>query len=285
VYKLFQKPEETTFQSELKEVLLAVDIDSESNRKLNNFNPQGSYKTTEVEEFQFDPNTATMQDFLRLGLSERVARSIENYRSKGGKFYIKEDFSKIYTLREEDFKRLEPWILIPERNKKSDLATRFEKETVPASGYKAQKETYSGKTNNRSLKESIEIDINKATEEEWQKLKGIGASYARRIVGFRDKLGGFHAVKQVGETYGLPDSTFQSIFPNLKVSSILRKIPVNKATESELNAHPYISSMQAKALSNYIKMNGPLKGMADFRKVAVFKEEDWQRLEPYLNFE
>ncbi|MCU0348746.1 MAG: helix-hairpin-helix domain-containing protein, partial [Saprospiraceae bacterium] len=59
-----------------------------------------------VETFAFDPNTATKEDFERLGLSSRTAQSILNYRAKGGHFYKKEDLAKIYTLRQEDYERL-----------------------------------------------------------------------------------------------------------------------------------------------------------------------------------
>ena len=40
---------------------------------------------------------------------------------------------------------------------------------------------------------------------------GIGAKLASRIIHFRGKLGGFYQIEQVGETFGLPDSSFQKI--------------------------------------------------------------------------
>lgn len=64
------------------------------------------------ELFVFDPNTASYDDLLILGLSARTARSIENYRNKGGKFRRPEDFQRIYTLSEEDYVRLRPFIRI-----------------------------------------------------------------------------------------------------------------------------------------------------------------------------
>ena len=36
--------------------------------------------------FHFDPNTASFDDFVRLGLSEKVSNIICNYREKGGDF-------------------------------------------------------------------------------------------------------------------------------------------------------------------------------------------------------
>lgn len=64
------------------------------------------------ESFPFDPNTVTLEELQRLGLSRRQAESICNYRSKGGKFRRKTDFSKMYVVSDTLFERLEPFIEI-----------------------------------------------------------------------------------------------------------------------------------------------------------------------------
>lgn len=66
-----------------------------------------------VESFRFNPNTATMDDFQRLGFTERQAQSIMNYREKGGQFRRKSDFAKSYVVADSVFERLEPFIDIP----------------------------------------------------------------------------------------------------------------------------------------------------------------------------
>jgi len=65
------------------------------------------------ESFAFDPNTVSVADLQRLGLSERQAESIENYRSKGGRFRSKADFQKMYVVSDTLYARLEPYIDIP----------------------------------------------------------------------------------------------------------------------------------------------------------------------------
>ena len=66
-----------------------------------------------VESFRFNPNTATLEDFQRLGFTERQAQSIINYREKGGLFRRKSDFAKSYVVADSVFERLEPFIDIP----------------------------------------------------------------------------------------------------------------------------------------------------------------------------
>lgn len=66
-----------------------------------------------AENFNFNPNTATIEDLMRLGFSERQAQSIDNYRKKGGRFHRKEDFKKSFVVSDSVYARLEKYIDIP----------------------------------------------------------------------------------------------------------------------------------------------------------------------------
>jgi len=239
----------------------------------------------ETELFAFDPNTATKEDFVRLGLSSRAAQTILNYRAKGGKFFKKEDFGKIYSIRAEDYALLAPWIQIrPAEPRWKDAGKKPESETfawASDAGGEPRPTFFSPKE-----KTPVAIDINRATAEDWQQLQGIGPGYSKRIVNFREKLGGFASVEQVGETFGLPDSTFQQILPSLQLSPVFRRIHVNTVTLEELKAHPYLSSFQATVVFNYRKQHGAFADMEGLKKVkAGFTDSDWERLEAYLAFD
>lgn len=76
-----------------------------------------------VESFRFNPNTASLEDFKRLGFSEKQAQSILNYREKGGRFRRKSDFAKSFVVADSVYKRLEPFIDIPKTDiNKADSA-------------------------------------------------------------------------------------------------------------------------------------------------------------------
>lgn len=240
---------------------------------------------TRVELFHFDPNTASKEELMRLGLSARTAQTMLNYRSKGGQFRKKEDLGKLYGLRQEDYQRLLPWVSITATTpgtKWTEPKTALETQGVEVAEFRQPPPVFE-----RKKWEPTPIDFNAATAEEWQQLKGIGPGYSRRIVNFREKLGGFISAEQVAETFGLPDSTFQAILPYLQGSgSVFRKLKVNSATLEELKMHPYLSSFQATVIFNYHTQHGDFKDMESLRKVkAGFKEEDWTKLEPYLSFE
>lgn len=69
--------------------------------------------TRKVESFRFDPNTATLEDLIRLGFSRKQAESIDNYRLKGGRFRRKSDFARSYVVSDSVYRRLEKYIDIP----------------------------------------------------------------------------------------------------------------------------------------------------------------------------
>ena len=73
-------------------------------------------KRPEPELFEFDPNTVTKEELMRLGFSERQAQVIENYRTKGGKYNKPRDFAKMYVVDSALFARLEPYIRIQKIN-------------------------------------------------------------------------------------------------------------------------------------------------------------------------
>lgn len=70
-------------------------------------------RSRKAESFRFNPNTATVEELVRLGFSDKQAASIENYRKKGGRFRRKEDFAKSFVVSDEIYRRLESFIDIP----------------------------------------------------------------------------------------------------------------------------------------------------------------------------
>ena len=230
-------------------------------------------KERATELFSFDPNVCSEADLMKLGLSQKVVNTIINYRSKVA-FKTADDFKKIYGLKEQQFNQLLPYLNIPEHNKEETFAA-----AKPENAFR-EKSIYG-----YQKREKVIIDINGADENEWQKLSGIGPTFSKRIVKFRSKLGGFHSIDQVAETYGMTDSTFQIIKPYLKNEVGINKIRINEVELEELRAHPYIKWKHAKVLINYRKHHGAYEGIEDLKKVKVLSEDLISQLSPYLSFE
>lgn len=227
--------------------------------------------------FNFDPNTADRKDLIRLGLSPKTAGTLISYREKGGRFHKKEDLKKIYGLREQDYRRLEAFISIPLEGE-NDTAISDEHSLSASKKASALPVSY-------EVPAPVVVDVNQATAADWQKLYGIGPVLSGRIVKFRDKLGGFTRIEQVAETYGLADSTFQSIRSQLELSPVFQKIAINKATAKELQAHPYIKWQQANVIVAYRQEHGPYLSVEDLEKVLALTPSFISQVSPYLNFE
>ncbi len=225
------------------------------------------------ELFYFNPNTASAEEWKRLGLRDKTIKTILNYRSKGGKFYKPEDIKRIYGLRETEVERLLPFVQMERAIVKIN-------EPEIMSGTITEKKTMGSDTRN------IVIDINTADTTEWKKLYGIGSKLSQRIINFRIKLGGFATVEQVGETFGLPDSTFQAIKSKLIVKpASVKQINLNNATLDVLKSHPYIKYAVANAIVQYRNEHGPYKAVADLQKLGAIDELLLRKISPYLTVE
>ncbi|MDP9042953.1 MAG: helix-hairpin-helix domain-containing protein, partial [Bacteroidota bacterium] len=114
-------------------------------------------------------------------------------------------------------------------------------------------------------------------------LPGIGAKLASRIVHFREKLGGFYHVNQVGETYGLPDSTFQKIKPFLRLKNVtLTCMDLNTATKEILQSHPYIRWQIASEIISYRQQHGSFHSVGELLQLAQMDSMKFEKLRPYL---
>ncbi len=222
--------------------------------------------------FYFDPNEATLDDWIRLGISEKVASTILKYREKGGRFHSPEDLNKIYTLSKRDVERLIPYARI--RQKENVIDRPYHSSETPKPEFTESK--YYGKN-------PVRFDINLADTSQWKTLPGIGSKLSARIVNFREKLGGFVSPEQVGETRFLPDSTFQKIKPYLFFEyDGIRKINVNSATVDELKAHPYLSFNTANAIVQYREQHGSFHEINDLKRIQIIDEKLFDRIRPYL---
>ena len=63
------------------------------------------------------------------------------------------------------------------------------------------------------------ININKATVEQLMEIKGIGESYAKRIVEYRDKNGPFKNIEDITKVQGIGSKTFDKIKDLIMVES------------------------------------------------------------------
>lgn len=67
------------------------------------------------------------------------------------------------------------------------------------------------KGDRNAQKQGKKININTATEEELESLKGIGPATARNIISYREEYGGFSSIEEIKNVKRIGDKTFEKI--------------------------------------------------------------------------
>lgn len=229
------------------------------------------YKVEEqaTELFAFDPNKADSTQLLRLGLLPWQVRNIYKYRAAGGVYRKKEDFARLYGLTVEKYRQLEPYIRIS-----SDYAPASTLFADDAPVPRPDTLSYPQK-----LSEGETLDLNAADTTLLRHVPGIGSYYARRIVQYRKRLGGFVSLQQLDEIDQFPAEA--KAYFTISTEQVQR-LKINDLTLDELKRHPYINYYQARAIVDYRRQHGRISDLSDLRLLRDFPEQAIERLRPYV---
>ncbi len=224
------------------------------------------------QRFTFDPNTISADSLQLLGFPAWQARSLLRYRGDRPRTFRRAtDLRRVSSL---DSALVE------------DVLELVTIAPLPAPAPAAAPDSPTNRSFTKApLPAPASFDINTSDTTAWKSLPGIGSYRAKRIVRFRQALGGFASIRQVGDTRGLPDSTFQLIQPFLKQSPVFRPLPLNKATYDELYRHPYINRNLANSIVRNREKFGRFNGPEDLRRLRLITEQNLPQLLPYFSFE
>jgi competence protein ComEA len=229
---------------------------------------EGSITENKLHPFAFDPNVLGGEQLMVLGLSEKQVKTILNYRNKGGRFYRKEDLKKIYGISENEYRILEPYISI----------------NIPGNT-KGTKALYAGDGKPFQYWKTI-IDVNTADSVDLLEIKGVGPTFAHRILRYRNKLGGFFEKEQLLEVFGMDSVRFAKIADFCTVgNSAVRKINMNTATVSDFKKHPYFDYYLAKSIVDYRIIHGPYAKVEQLKYTPLIYEDLYKKIAPYLTVE
>ena len=206
---------------------------------------------------------------------------IHKYEAKGGSFRSKADVAKIYAIDSLTYARLEPFIVIPDRLRKTRSRKKRNSQAKP-NHFTGQ----SFDTNRYQKKEELIVDINLADSATLVQLRGIGPVYASRIVKYRKSLGNYHSVNQLLEVYGFPEETYTQLQSQLVVTEELcEKLYINRASAKALKRHPYINWNLANALVRFRAKHGNYKTIEAVLQIDLVNESLLRKLAPYLSIE
>lgn len=218
--------------------------------------------------FNFNPNNLPLEDWMKMGLSEKQAKSIKNYEAKGGKFKSKSDVKKMYSISDKMYQTIENYIQIPDDNA-----------TIQAKEYENLKPEV------KPTFKAVIVDINAADSLELLNIRGIGPAFASRIIKYRNRLGGFHDKSQLKDVWGIDSLKYAALENQIQVNSVeLKKINLNKCTFDDLKPFPYLTYKQMNAIIAYRTQHGNYKSPNDLNKIAILNPQIIQKITPYLSF-
>jgi DNA uptake protein ComE-like DNA-binding protein len=232
------------------------------------------------DEFQsFDLNKDNAKDLIGAGLPEYLAKRIVKYREKVKPFESKSELLKIYGLDSALYNKMYPYIKLTKT--KIHLKTN-----APPDIKKDIKENESFSEEPKKTKIKY-FNINEADTNQLQTIYGIGPAYSKRIIKYRDYLGGFHSLAQLGEVYGLKKENLDSLrkYVFIERKNNLKQLKVNQLNADSLVQHPYISYKEANLIINYRNQHGKFNSGQDLLSIKILDSAWVKKISPYLNFE
>lgn len=129
------------------------------------------------------------------------------------------------------------------------------------------------------------IDINTADTMLLKELPGIGSSFAKRIVEYRNRLGGYIKTEQLLEVYGMDTTRFGNIENYVIVNSIFEpnKLRINYDSFKVLNRHPYLEYEDVKKIVNYREQKGLITSWEQLTEIVGDDIEP--KLKEYAEFQ
>lgn len=132
------------------------------------------------------------------------------------------------------------------------------------------------------------VEVNTADSSRLVQVRGIGPAFARSIVRYRDRLGGFHSLDQLADVPILrdkPDAVAELKGRLLLDTLMVRRLPINTMSVEDLGRHPCAGWKVAKALVAYRQHHGPFRTVADIKGCVLITDSVYRKLAPYLTLE
>ena len=246
--------------------------------------------------FTFDPNTVPYNDLLQLGLTERQAVTLINYRTSGARFRRPEDLARVYGIDSSAAARLGPYIIIGDdpsgkasygsatysaEGEEAGRANRYS----PSSGRGAQSaySPASGREAQAVTAPVVPINLNRCGAEELESLPGIGPVLSARIIKYRALLGGYVGTDQLREVYGLDSSVVSLITPMVTLTfDSVTPLLLDSVSFGDLARHPYVGYETARLITRFRTLTEAPLTLGSMVGNRILSTQQAERLAPYV---
>lgn len=210
-----------------------------------------------VPEKAFDPNQLSEKDWVKLGLSAKQAEVVLKFTKYG--VYSNEDLKKIFVIPDELYLLIKDSTIYPEKRPTYQQASEGDKF------------------------EPVLVDLTVCTQEELMEVPGIGEYFSKKIIDYREKLGGYRSLDQLLELWKMDQEKLDKMRPYLKLENPqLIKININSANFETLNNHPYIEYAVANSIVKMREQSGEFTKVDDIKRSKLIDDELYAKISPYL---
>ena len=224
--------------------------------------------------YPFNPNYITDYKAYTLGLSPEEFDRLKSFRSKNQWINSAVDFKRVTKVSDSVLTAISPFFKFP------DWVTNP----------KPKSNTYKKNYNKKGFTEKSfaqKIDLNQASEKQLQEVSGIGEALSKRIVSYREKLGGFSADIQLNGVWGLSTEVVKrtlNVF-TVKTPKTINKMNINKASASDIATIPGISFDLAKQIWEFITVRERIENFSELEKIEGLSPIKLMLIQLYLQIE
>ena len=223
-------------------------------------------ESNQTKIYPFNPNFITDFKGYKLGMSSEEIDRLLDYRKQNKWINSKEDFKKVTKVSDSFLDQISSYFKFPDwisnpKPKYSDWRKGLKEKTFDQ-----------------------KIDLNSATQLELKKVNGIGEALSKRIIDYRDKLGGFTNDIQLYEVYGLDYQLIDKVRNDftVKTSKEIIKMNLNKISASDIATVPGISFELAKRIWEFRILNEGIVDFIELKKIEGLTERKLQGIQLYL---
>jgi DNA uptake protein ComE-like DNA-binding protein len=219
--------------------------------------------------FPFNPNFLTDFKGYALGMSTEEIDRLLAFRKENKWINSVKDFKKVTKVSDSLLNKISPYFKFPDWVTNSKSKNKYVKREFKEKTFKQK------------------IDLNLATQGQLEGLNGIGKTFSKRIIDYRNKLGGFTNDIQLYEVYGLDFQATNSILKEFTVKTPKKiiKMALNSISASDIATVPSISFDIAKRIWEYRILNEGIKSFSELDNIEGLTKRKLQGIQLYLKLE
>lgn len=226
---------------------------------------------TQERKYSIDINTENREDFMKLnGIGPVISDILINYRDSKNGFDSIADLKNVYSLSEELFESIQPYLKLSQPIRSIDKP-----------GFKDKPKNLTVPKGSDGVKK---MDINKVTDKDLETIHGIGPFYSRNIVELREKLGGYHTIDQLQNVYGMKPEIVELLGDYVSIQSPPSRFDINEIEFRDLLRMGLLKYEEVKYIFQLKNAQNGIMNENQLRKLKGIPPKKMDALIPYILF-